>query len=272
MKKTVLVDTGPLYAATDPDDQYHARAQQELQLLEQRHYTIMLLYPTLLEAYTLIRYRLGWQTAYTWLREVLGGVFQAAMQLKLLQIGEPVLRQLAQPLTVEQIRDPAIQELIEWMRETMRAAPGVGLAAPQIDAALQLAVIEDQADYQQSLDPATLAERERQPVPFHVIINPRLTVVDTTPVEWFEGCLSVSGFTALVPRARAVRVDCLNERGEAVVLDASGWYARILQHEIDHLQGALYLDRMRVRSFMTAENYGRYWADKPVAEVLAGLS
>jgi peptide deformylase len=77
-------------------------------------------------------------------------------------------------------------------------------------------------------------------------------------VQFFEGCLSVAGFTAVVPRARAVRVECLNERAEQVVIEAEGWYARILQHEIDHLRGKLYIDRMITRSFMTAENFNRY--------------
>jgi peptide deformylase len=193
------------------------------------------------------------------------------MPLAILQVGEPVLRQRGRPLSVEEVRSRSIQQLIELMRETMRQAPGVGLAAPQVGYALQLAVVEDRAEYLEGMSPAMLAERERQPVPFHVIINPRLSMADETPAAFFEGCLSVEGFAAIVPRALAVRVDCLNEHGELLVIGARGWHARILQHEIDHLNGTLYIDRMATRSFMTADNLTRYWRDKTVAEVRAEL-
>ncbi|MGH8066250.1 MAG: peptide deformylase, partial [Candidatus Entotheonellia bacterium] len=166
------------------------------------------------------------------------------MILDIRQVGEPVLRQQARPLTVEEIRSTPIQRLIEQMRDIMREAPGVGLAAPQIGQSLQLAVIEDREEYLQGIAPAILQERERAPVPFHIIINPRLTIAQQPPAVFFEGCLSLDSFAALVPRAVAVRVDCLNERGEPVVIEARGWYARILQHEIDHLNGTLYIDRM----------------------------
>jgi peptide deformylase len=183
------------------------------------------------------------------------------MILKIRQAGEPVLRQKARPLSADEIRGRMIQELIESMRETMRDAPGVGLAAPQIGIPVQLAVVEDQPQFLHKLTSEELAERERGPVPFHVLINPAITVTGSESAEFFEGCLSVAGFTALVPRARQVRVECLNERAEPVVIDATGWYARILQHEIDHLHGALYLDRMNPRSFSTMDNHTRYGKD-----------
>jgi peptide deformylase len=157
-------------------------------------------------------------------------------------------------LTREEIASPQIQELIELMRETMREAPGVGLAAPQIGESIQLAVIEDRAEYLADLSVEQLAKSQRSPVPFHVIINPKLTVLDNESIEFFEGCLSVEGFSAAVDRALNVRVECLNERGEEVTIDAHGWYARILQHEIDHLNGMLYIDRMKTRTFTTLEN------------------
>jgi peptide deformylase len=157
------------------------------------------------------------------------------------------------------------------MWDTLRDAPGVGLAAPQIGLGVQLAVIEDRAEYQKSVPVELLHDRERSPVPFHVIVNPQLTIVGEETVEHFEGCLSVSGYSALVARARQVRVECLDERGEPRVIEASGWYARILQHEIDHLYGTLYVDRMHPRSFMTVENLGRYWSARPVAEVRSML-
>jgi peptide deformylase len=180
------------------------------------------------------------------------------MILKIRQTGEPSLRQYARPLGRDEILSPPMQELMVAMRETMRDAPGVGLAAPQIGMPLQIAVIEDRQEYIDKLAPGLAAERGRVAVPFHVIVNPSLTPIGEATATFYEGCLSVAGFTAIVPRARAVRVECLNERAESVVIEAEGWYARILQHEIDHLKGKLYIDRMETRSFTTAENYNRY--------------
>jgi peptide deformylase len=183
------------------------------------------------------------------------------MNLKIVQAGEPVLREAARPLTAAEITSAEIQQLIELMRDTMRDAPGVGLAAPQIGLPLQLAVIEDVAEVEAT---------ERAPVPFHVIVNPRLTLGGET-VDFFEGCLSVEGFQAVVPRARTVQVAALDHRGEPVAIEARGWYARILQHEIDHLGGTLYIDRMRSRTFSTARNAARHAAGIPVPELLAKL-
>ena len=193
------------------------------------------------------------------------------MTVDIRQVGDPVLRQRARPLTGEEIRSAPIQRLIERMRETMREAPGVGLAAPQIGQSLQLAVIEDREEYLQGIASTILQERERTVVPFHVVVNPRLTIVQDDPAVFFEGCLSLDGFAALVSRATAVRVDCLNERGEPLVIQARGWYARILQHEIDHLNGTLYIDRMLSRSFMSIDNLTKHWSDKTMNHLQAAL-
>jgi peptide deformylase len=181
------------------------------------------------------------------------------MGLKIVQAGEKVLRQRASALSVNQIRSRETQELIDAMRETMYEAPGVGLAAPQIGLSVQLAVIEDKAEYQREAPVDFIKERERKPVAFHVIANPVITVEPGDEAEFFEGCLSVAGATAVVSRARRVRVDCLDHKGKPRTIHASGWYARILQHEIDHLFGTLYVDRMLTRTFMTVENFTRYW-------------
>src|ERR1700719_5196891 len=158
------------------------------------------------------------------------------------------------------------------MQETMRDAPGVGLAPPQVGMSLQLAVIEDREELLSSLPAEELAEKERKAVPFHVIINPELTLLGDERADFYEGCLSLSGFSAVVPRARRVRVAYLDERGESQSVDASGWYARILQHEIDHLRGTLYIDRMKARTFTSLDNWGRFWKGQPVREVLEVLS
>jgi peptide deformylase len=183
---------------------------------------------------------------------------ESPVKIEIVQAGNPVLRQRARPLSLAEIRSREIQKLMESMRTCMHEAPGVGLAAPQLGLALQLAVIEDREEYHREVSEALLLERERKPVAFHAIINPVLEEIGEERAEFFEGCLSLSGFSALVPRARHVRVTCLDERGENRVIEASGWYARILQHEVDHLNGALYIDRMRTRSFTTMENL-RQW-------------
>src|SRR3954471_11875803 len=115
------------------------------------------------------------------------------------QAGDIVLREVSRPLSAEEILEPETQELIADMRETMRAAPGVGLAAPQVGLPLQLAVIEDAREDHANATPAELAERQRAVVPFHVIINPVLTLEPGAPVDFYEGCLSVEGWMALVP-------------------------------------------------------------------------
>src|SRR3954468_22322789 len=116
------------------------------------------------------------------------------MAMTIVQAGHPVLRTRAKPLELEEIRSKRIQELIESMRDTMREAPGVGLAAPQIGESLQLAVIEDRAEYIVDLSAEKLAERQRLSIPFHVIINPKLSFLGDSSREFFEGCLSVKGF------------------------------------------------------------------------------
>lgn len=194
------------------------------------------------------------------------------MTLEIVQAGNPVLRKQGRQLTREEISSPSIQELIELMRETMRDAPGVGLAAPQIGESIQLAVIEDRAEYLRDLSEEQLARLQRSAIPFHVIINPKLSFLDNSSAQFFEGCLSLEGYQAVVDRALNVRVECLNERGEEITINAQGWYARILQHEIDHLNGTMYVDRMKTRTLMTVENAHRFWSGQSVQQILDRIS
>jgi peptide deformylase len=167
------------------------------------------------------------------------------MRLKIVQAGDAVLRQRGKDLAASEIRSSEIQNLIEWMRDTMH----------------------DKPENLKDLSAGYLKERERKPVPFQVLVNPKLTLQGPADVEFFEGCLSLAGFTAVVPRARKVRVECLDHQGEPKTIEASGWYARILQHEIDHLDGAVYIDRMRTRTFMSVENYNRFWKNTSSADL-----
>lgn len=187
-------------------------------------------------------------------------------------MGEPVLRRRARALSNEEIVLPGTQQLIAFMQETMRDAPGVGLAAPQVGLPLQLAVIEDRAEYSKDISADRLAERERQTVPFQVLINPVIVGQSDEQVEFFEGCLSLAGFSALVKRSRNVVVEYLDERAQPRRMEAQGWYARILQHEIDHLNGHLYIDRMDTRTFMSLDNLGRHWKDLPVESIRQALN
>jgi len=193
------------------------------------------------------------------------------MHLKILQAGEEVLRGKARELSSAEILAEETQRLIEHMKNTMREAPGVGLAAPQVGLPVQLAVIEDREEYHQKMTQAQMTERQRQPVPFHVVINPRIHWSEETTAEFFEGCLSIAGYAAMVPRSTAVTVEFLNERADPVKVEARGWYARILQHEIDHLAGVLYIDRMHSRTLTTVENMERFWKGLKSPEVRARL-
>jgi peptide deformylase len=194
------------------------------------------------------------------------------VRLKIIQAGDPVLRRQARALSADEIRSRGTQELIEHMQETMRDAPGVGLAAPQVGFSLQLAVIEDREEYAKDIAAEQLLERERKAVAFHVVINPKIVSLSGPQVDFFEGCLSLAGLSALVPRSRAVRVECLDEKGAARVIEASGWYARILQHEIDHLNGTMYVDRMHSRSLSSLDHLTRFWKNKSIQEVRDALS
>lgn len=193
------------------------------------------------------------------------------MTLQIVQTGDPVLRKVARQMSVDEIKSPSTQRLIRDMRDTMRAAPGVGLAAPQIGESIQLAVIEDTSDYLKDIPDDRLKQLQRATVDFHVIINPKLTIVGDATADFFEGCLSVAGFAAVVRRGTSVLVECLNERAEPIKLKGLGWYARILQHEIDHLNGTLYLDRMQSRSFTSVENVERFWSGKSIEQIRGHL-
>lgn len=193
------------------------------------------------------------------------------VRLKILQAGDEVLRGKARELSRAEILGEETQALIQQMKNTMRDAPGVGLAAPQVGVPVRLAVIEDREEYHTRMTQAQLEERQRQPVLFHVVINPKIISTEDGTAEFFEGCLSVAGYMAIVPRSPAVTVEFLNERAEAVKVEARGWYARILQHEIDHLSGVLYIDRMHSRTLTTFENMERFWKDVKAAEVRAKL-
>ena len=177
--------------------------------------------------------------------------------LTIVECGDPVLRRVARTLDPSEVGSTEFRRLVLAMRATMEDAPGVGLAAPQIGLPIQVAVMADGPERWSRLTPDELAARERTELPFTILVNPVL--VPTEPgadqVGFYEGCLSVPGLTGFVRRHRSVRVDALDEHGNPTSRTFTGWPARIAQHEIDHLQGVLYLDRVVSRSLSTVENY-----------------
>ena len=192
--------------------------------------------------------------------------------LPIVRCGDPVLRRVAEPVDPADLRTAELRRLIAQMRATMEAAPGVGLAAPQVGVPLQLAVVQDGPERWGHLTDDERAARQRTDLPFAVLVNPSVTPLDGDDlVSFYEGCLSIPGLAAAVARHRAVRVEALDEHGQPIDRVLRGWPARIVQHEADHLGGRLYLDRAEARSLSTADNYARLWAGRPPADAAAAL-
>ena len=185
--------------------------------------------------------------------------------LPLIFAGDPVLRRRAEPYDFS-LPDDVWAELLRAMREAMHEAPGVGLAAPQIGLGVRVAFIEDPA----TVPPEIAVERNRYPTPARVIVNPvyePATAGDDSAAEFYEGCLSVPGYGAVVPRAGAVRLRCQDEFGRDVDEIVTGWTARIVAHETDHLNGILYLDRALTRSLSTNRNMVDVWNGSPLSVI-----
>jgi peptide deformylase len=182
----------------------------------------------------------------------------------IVQAGHPVLRRPAQRYD-GQLDDVVLGELLDLMRRTMHAAPGVGLAAPQIGIPLCLAVLEDPG----AQDDAVARLRERPPLPYRVLVNPRYTAVGGERAAFYEGCLSVRGWQAVVARPRAVHLTGQDETGRALDEVVTGWPARIVQHETDHLDGVLYVDRAELRSLVGDSALGVTLASEPAPTTAA---
>jgi peptide deformylase len=181
--------------------------------------------------------------------------------LPIVAAGDPVLRRKAEPYDGSLPAD-LFAALLAAMRETMLAAPGVGLAAPQIGLAVQLAVLEDSA----SVPAETARVRDRSPLSFRVLVNPTYTAAGDNVAAFYEGCLSVPGYQAVVERPSSIELRAQDENGTPVDEVVTGWAARIVAHETDHLAGMLYLDRAFTRSLTNNENYlGRWAAPTPLA-------
>lgn len=181
----------------------------------------------------------------------------------IVQAGHPVLRSEAIPFD-GQLDDALLRALIQVMRRTMHAAPGVGLAAPQIGLPLQLAVLEDMW----ATDDDVARVRDRGPLPFFAVLNPSYAATGTEQTGFYEGCLSIRGYTAVVRRHTRIEARWTTPEGADRRAEFTGWPARIVQHETDHLSGTLYLDKADLRSLCSNEEYAARWSH-PTPEAAA---
>jgi peptide deformylase len=172
------------------------------------------------------------------------------MILKVARLGHPILRKIAASIPPEQITTPEVQQFIDDLIETMYEYDGAGLAAPQVHVSQQIVVME-------------VSHNPRYPqaptIPLTVYVNPEITpLTDNTDEDW-EGCLSVPGLRGRVPRYTKIRLRAYDRHGTRIDFIAEGFHARVIQHECDHLQGKVYLDRMRDMSSLTfIEEFVKY--------------
>jgi peptide deformylase len=171
--------------------------------------------------------------------------------LKVSRLGHPVLRKVTVNVQMETLQSASMQKLIDDMVETMKEYDGVGLAADQVFESLQIAVLE-------------VAENPRYPdkprVPLTVLVNPRISPVSEEMADDWEGCLSIPDLRGMVPRYKSIRVQANDRHGQPLDFVADDFHARVIQHEFDHLNGKVYLDRMRDLTTLTfLQEFTRYW-------------
>lgn len=157
---------------------------------------------------------------------------------KVVRLGHPALRQKSAMVDLARVKDARFQKLIDDMIETMRAYEGVGIAAPQIGLPEAIFCVEVRSSRRYP---------DMEGIPVYTVINPKLTITDAAPVRMMEGCLSIPDLRGDTPRARAVRLEGFDRHGRPLKLEVKGFHARILQHEHDHLQGHVFMDRVKNR-------------------------
>lgn len=177
---------------------------------------------------------------------------------KILRMGHPILRQVALPVAPERIGTDWMRDLIVDMTETLHDYGGIGLAAPQIGESLRLAIIEI---------PGGLSRYgEIPPMPLTVFVNPRIEILDATAAGYWEGCLSIPGLRGFVERPQRVSVAYTRLDGAAEEFELSGFLATVFQHEFDHLDGKLYIDRIKDPQLLGFdEEFERFLAPRSAA-------
>lgn len=169
--------------------------------------------------------------------------------LKVARMGHPVLRRVAEPVPPTEIQKSSFQEFVDDMIETMREYDGVGLAAPQVHHSVRVSVVQL---------PAEASSRTQKGL--YVFINPEVKVLSNEKNTYWEGCLSVPGLRGLVARPNKIRVKYLDRNGKSDEIVAEGFLATVLQHEFDHLDGKLYIDRLTdMTKLVFEEEYQKYW-------------
>ena len=171
--------------------------------------------------------------------------------LKVARLGNPVIRTPAEAVPKEAILSAPMQRFIDDMIETMREYEGVELAAPQVHVSKQVAVIEVKGNRRYPGE---------GPIPLTVLVNPRILNASKRQLEDWEGCLSINDVRGKVPRAESLEVEAYNRKGEKIKLHAQGFFARVIQHECDHLTGKVFLDRMpNLATLSHLQEFARFW-------------
>ncbi|MBT3185415.1 MAG: peptide deformylase [Nitrospina sp.] len=176
--------------------------------------------------------------------------------LKVAKLGNPVLRQVARQVDLKELTDPKgeLQNFIDDMVDTMREEGGVGLAAPQVNRSIQVVVLEVAGNERYP---------EEAPIPVTALINPVLSDFSEERVLGWESCLSLSDFRGLVPRFASLTLNAYDREGNKVEKQATGFEAVVLQHEIDHLNGKVFLDRMEdLTQLAYLEEFEEFWVKK----------
>ena len=173
---------------------------------------------------------------------------------KIIRMGHPALRRAARPVAAQDIGTDAMHKLVADMIDTLHDYGGIGLAAPQINEGIRLAIIE--------LPEGATRYGEVSGQPLTVCINPTIEVLDESAEGYWEGCLSVPGLRGFVERPQKIRVEYTDLRGDQHDITAEGFLATVFQHEFDHLDGRLYVDHITDPSrFAFEEEYARYWSE-----------
>lgn len=186
---------------------------------------------------------------------------------ELIKSGDPRLSTVCREVTNTEIRDGVFLPLIEDMRQHLIEDPGIGIAAPQLGETIRLAAFEDTLERMAHLTPARMAELNRYAYPFFALFNLTIAPESGEATYYFEGCLSFPGQMAVVKRWKHIRFEGIEPHLRIVRSTTSGWLARCMQHEIDHLDGISFLDRALKRSIMSVEEFHANWKDKTSEEL-----